>query len=93
MGPHAPWLAQVQTQAAQMPSPTEVRVGVDNMAQLMAESDLAIGAAGSTSWERCCLGVPTIQVVLAQNQVAIAQALSQADAALMLQCGTGTPPG
>ena len=84
MGPHAPWLAQVQTQAAQMPSPTEVRVGVDNMAQLMAESDLAIGAAGSTSWERCCLGVPTIQVVLAQNQVAIAQALSQADAALML---------
>lgn len=85
MGPHAPWLAQVQALAAQMPWPTEVLVGVRNMAQLMAESDLAIGAAGSTSWERCCLGLPTIQVVLAQNQEAIAQSLSQVGAALMLQ--------
>lgn len=95
MGPHAPWLAQVQAQATQMPWPTEVLVGVDNMAQLMAESDLAIGAAGSTSWERCCLGVPTIQVALAQNQEAIAQALSRAGAALMLpgQAIAQTLPG
>lgn len=85
MGTHAPWLTQVQAQAAQMPWPTEVLVSVGNMAQLMVESDLAIGAAGSTSWERCCLGVPTIQVALAQNQAAIALALSQAGAALMLQ--------
>ena len=85
MGPHAPWLARVHAQAAQMPWPIDVLVGVDNMAQLMAESDLAIGAAGSTSWERCCLGLPTIQIALAQNQVAIAQALTQAGAALMLQ--------
>ncbi len=84
MGPHAPWLAQVQAQVTQMPWPTEVLVGVDNMAQLMAESDLAIGAAGSTSWERCCLGLPTIQVVLAQNQEAIALALGRFGAALML---------
>lgn len=85
MGQHAPWLAQVRAQAAQIPWPTEVLVGVNNMAQLMAESDLAIGAAGSTAWERCCLGLPTIQVVLAQNQEAIAQALSNAGAALMLK--------
>lgn len=85
MGPHAPWLAQVQAKAAQMPWSTEVLVGVDNMAQLMAESDLAIGAAGGTSWERCCLGLPTIQVVLAQNQEGIAQALSHAGTAFMLQ--------
>ncbi len=38
------------------------------MAQLMADSDLAIGAAGATSWERCCLGLPTVMVVLADNQ-------------------------
>lgn len=85
MGPYAPWLSHVQAQASQLPWPTEVLVGVDNMAQLMAESDLAIGAAGSTSWERCCLGVPTIQVALAQNQEAIAHALSRAGAVLMLQ--------
>jgi UDP-2,4-diacetamido-2,4,6-trideoxy-beta-L-altropyranose hydrolase len=84
MGLHAPWLAQVQAQATQMPWDTEVLVGVDNMAQIMAESDLAIGAAGSTSWERCCLGLATIQIALAQNQMPIAQALSEAGAAVML---------
>ncbi len=56
MGPHAPWLERVQLLAAQMPLSTDVKVNVHNMAQLMADSDLAIGAAGSTSWERCCLG-------------------------------------
>lgn len=84
MGPHAPWLTQVREQATKMPWHTEVLVGVDDMARLMAESDLAIGAAGSTSWERCCLGLATIQIALAQNQVTIAQALSDAGAALTL---------
>jgi UDP-2,4-diacetamido-2,4,6-trideoxy-beta-L-altropyranose hydrolase len=82
MGPHAPWLAEVRARAAQMPWATEVLVGVNNMAQLMADSDLAIGAAGSTSWERCCLGLPTIQVVLAENQKLIAHALVNAGAAM-----------
>lgn len=84
MGPHAPWLGQVQSQSNKAPWKTEILVGVNHMAQLMADSDLAIGAAGSTSWERCCLGLATIQIALAQNQVAIAQALSDAGAALML---------
>lgn len=35
---------------------------------LMEASDLAIGAGGMTSWERCCLGLPTIMLVLAENQ-------------------------
>ena len=48
--------------------PTRVLVGVSNMAQLMADSDLAIGAAGATSWERCCLGLPSIVLALAENQ-------------------------
>lgn len=85
MGHHAPWLPQVRVQATQMPWHTEVLVGVDNMAQLMVESDLAIGAAGSTSWERCCLGLATIQIALAPNQLTIARALSDVGAALMLQ--------
>lgn len=76
MGPHAPWLQQVQTQARQMHCPTQVLVGVSDMARLMADSDLAIGAAGSTSWERCCLGLPTVQLVLAENQKEAANALA-----------------
>ena len=84
MGSHAPWLAQVQAQAGKIPWRTEVFVDINNMACLMADCDLAIGAAGSTSWERCCLGLPTLQIVLAQNQEFIAQALNNAGAALTL---------
>lgn len=84
MGPHAPWRAQVTEQASGLPFPTRVLVSVSDMAQLMCESDLAIGAAGSTSWERCCLGLPSLQIVLAENQRPIAQALERAGAALEL---------
>ena len=46
------------------------------MAKLMADADLAIGAGGSASWERCCLGLPSLLVALADNQIAIAKELS-----------------
>lgn len=82
LGPHSPFLSQVRAQAQGMPRPTSVLVGVSNMARLMTDADLAIGAAGSTSWERCCLGLPTIHLVLAENQKAIADALEQADVAV-----------
>lgn len=68
MGGKAPWLEQVREIASAMPWLTEVRVDIGDMAQVMADTDLAIGAAGSTSWERCCLGLPTLLVVLADNQ-------------------------
>lgn len=80
MGPTAPWIKSVKNQAALMAWKTEVKTGVSNMAELMANSDLAIGAAGSTSWERCCLGLPTIMIVLAENQRQIAKNLEQANA-------------
>jgi UDP-2,4-diacetamido-2,4,6-trideoxy-beta-L-altropyranose hydrolase len=88
MGPTAPWLLQVQDQATAMPRPTQVLAGVNNMAQLMAESDLCIGAAGSTSWERCCLGLPAIQIVLAANQKEAALALTEMSAALSINLTT-----
>ena len=89
MGPHAPWLAQVQTQASKMPWPTEVLVGVDNMAQLMANSDMAIGAAGTTSWERCCMGLPSFLLVLAENQLMVAYELEKTGAAKCVNLGGG----
>lgn len=83
MGVTAPWVTEVRHLVKQVPWPTEVRVNVDNMAQLMADSDLAIGSAGATSWERCCLGLPTILLVLAQNQRSIARALYEAGAVVL----------
>ena len=78
MGRHSPWLTRIHQQASQMKRTTNVLVNVENMANLMAESDLAIGAAGSTTWERCCLGLPTINVMIASNQLFIAKELELA---------------
>lgn len=85
MGATAPWVEEVKQQAEIMPWQTDVKVGVNNMAELMANSDLAIGAAGATSWERCCLGLPSIMVVIANNQSLIAGILEDAGAALILE--------
>lgn len=41
----------------------------NNIAKLMAQSDLSIGGGGSTTWERCCLGLPTIVSILGENQL------------------------
>lgn len=46
---------------------------VNNMAELMLLSDMAIGACGSSTWERCCLGLPTIPLILENNQKQVMQ--------------------
>ena len=43
-------------------------VQTNRMAELMAPADLAIGAGGSATWERCCLGVTTLTICAADNQ-------------------------
>lgn len=85
MGAHAPHLESIREQAALMPVLTLVEDNVDNMAELMSNADLAIGAAGATTWERCCLGLPTIQLVIAENQRRIAEALAAEKAIKLLE--------
>ena len=89
MGQTAPWLKNVQDLACSMQRPTRVLVGVNNMAQLMADCDLAIGAAGATSWERCCLGLPSIMLVVAENQLEVAKGLEDAGAAMLCLSAQG----
>jgi UDP-2,4-diacetamido-2,4,6-trideoxy-beta-L-altropyranose hydrolase len=71
---------------AQHPSVNEVRllceaygfycyVQTDRMAEMMMKADLAIGGAGSATWERCCLGLPVLMLSLANNQHNIAQSI------------------
>lgn len=43
-------------------------VQTSHMAELMAAADLAIGAGGSATWERCVMGLPSLIMVLAENQ-------------------------
>ncbi|XNG96751.1 UDP-2,4-diacetamido-2,4,6-trideoxy-beta-L-altropyranose hydrolase [Vibrio cyclitrophicus] len=57
---------------------------VDNMAELMLQHDIAIGAPGTTSWERACLGLPNIIVPLADNQKMVTEQLVKVNAAIQV---------
>ncbi len=49
---------------------------VENMAELLANADLSLGAGGSTNWERFALGTPALLVAVADNQEAHSQDLA-----------------
>lgn len=83
LSPEAPDYALV-ARLAQDNDKVRVFEHVDDMAELMAHADLALGAAGTTSWERCCLGLPTVLMALADNQELNAKELEAAGAALDL---------
>lgn len=84
MGPSAPWTDKVRMVAAELPWNTQVVVGSNDMASLMSCADVAIGAAGTSALERCCLGLPTITWVLAANQRSGAAALAEAGCVFLL---------
>jgi len=84
MGAKAPWIKEVSILANQLPWRTVLLTNVANMAEQMAEADLAIGAAGGTSWERCCLGLPALLLVIAENQIEATKALVNQKAAIYL---------
>jgi len=44
-----------------------------NIATLMAQADLSIGGGGTATWERCSVGLPTIPIILAENQAQLVQ--------------------
>ncbi len=52
-----------------------IHTNLPTLALLMAKADFAIGASGATSWERCCMGLPSIVIALAENQKPIASEL------------------
>lgn len=84
LGTHAMWRDEVNAAANKMKMPTAVLSGVINMAELMTSSDIVIGAGGSTTWERCSLGVPTITVILAENQKDMAFKMQNSGATVVL---------
>jgi UDP-2,4-diacetamido-2,4,6-trideoxy-beta-L-altropyranose hydrolase len=84
IGAAAPGLRRVRQLAERDPRIT-VHVDSHEMARLIRDADLAIGAAGTTSWERCCLGLPTVAVIVAENQRPSATALSDAGAVIVVE--------
>jgi len=84
LGATYPYLESIKKLSEQMPYSVEIAMNISNMAEVMSNSDIAIGAAGSTAWERCCLGLPTVQIVTADNQKMIARTLSDHGAAVSI---------
>lgn len=83
IGAANPHRAEVEAACARLPN-ARLHVQTTRMAELMAAADCAINAAGSTTWERCTLGLPGIVAILADNQIEIAQTVHQAGAHLCL---------
>ena len=53
----------------------------ENIAQYLYQSDLCIGAAGSSTWERCALGIPSINIITDENQAFIGENLLRSNVA------------
>lgn len=67
----------VREYAASSGREIEVLRNADNMSELMVKADLAVTSGGSTSWELCCLGLPALQIILAENQADIVEELDR----------------
>ncbi|MFZ5669343.1 MAG: UDP-2,4-diacetamido-2,4,6-trideoxy-beta-L-altropyranose hydrolase [Pseudomonadota bacterium] len=83
VGSAAASLPDLEARAAATPWLT-LHVDTDRMPDLTARADLAVGGGGSSSWERCTLGLPTLLLVVADNQAAAARALAEAGAAIVM---------
>ena len=73
-------------------SSVRLHVQTTEMAHLTAVADCAIGAAGSATWERCCLGLPGLLAVCAKNQEIVAQTAAEQGVALNMGPARGLAP-
>jgi UDP-2,4-diacetamido-2,4,6-trideoxy-beta-L-altropyranose hydrolase len=78
-----PHREDVEAQCNALPS-CSILGTVSTMAELMAQADLFIGAGGSTTWERFCLGLPSLVIAVAGNQVATSSFCAESGTCLFL---------
>lgn len=83
LGLQSPHRQAVAELVARRPN-TTLHGPLPSLAGLITRADLAIGAGGATTWERCCLGLPSILVVDASNQEEIGEAIDRLEAGVVL---------
>jgi UDP-2,4-diacetamido-2,4,6-trideoxy-beta-L-altropyranose hydrolase len=66
----------------------QLHVQTTKMAELMLAADCAINAGGSTTWERCCLGLPALVTIVSDDQAAIAESVAKAGAQILVGWNT-----
>ncbi|HEX2852292.1 MAG TPA: UDP-2,4-diacetamido-2,4,6-trideoxy-beta-L-altropyranose hydrolase [Opitutaceae bacterium] len=77
VGGSNPHLDAVKRAVATCGFPCRLEINATNMPELMAWADVAISAAGSTAWELAYMGLPSLLIVVAENQAGIAAALAR----------------
>ena len=85
IGSSCPHIDNIYHVANMHPLDVSVSIDADDMAIRMLNADIAIGAGGTTAWERCCVGLPTVVVCLAENQRLIANNLEFANATVNIE--------
>jgi len=83
VGAANPHRAAIEAACRALPR-TTLHCQVEEVAALMDAADLFIGAGGTSSWERCCMGLPALVIATADNQIAQAKALAHAGAQIYL---------
>jgi len=87
VGPSNPHSETIAAAAASMRWQTRLVENVRDMMPLMRAADLALASSGSTTWELAAMGVPSIVVPIADNQIAVAKSLECHAAAIALPAG------
>lgn len=75
-----PYREQIEAECSAMRN-VRFHCQVNNMAALMAEADLAVGAGGTSTWERCYLGLPCVTIIIADNQAEVTRSVAACGAA------------
>lgn len=84
IGPENPHLMSIRRELQSAPFQYRLMENVKEMPDLLGSADLAITAAGSTSWEAANMGVPNINMILSDNQERTALKLHETGAARTL---------
>jgi UDP-2,4-diacetamido-2,4,6-trideoxy-beta-L-altropyranose hydrolase len=88
VGLGAPSLSSLQ-ELARTDDRVSLQVNAPNVEELMSRVDLAVGAGGSSTWERACLGLPSLALILADNQRDLAHDLDRVGATLAVEAQGG----
>lgn len=82
VGSSCPFLSEIELLAKALPYKTTLYIDSSQVAKIITRADIAIGAAGVSTWERCFLGLPTLLVKTAGNQTDVVNRVISSGAAL-----------
>ncbi len=91
IGTASPNFLQVKFLAKKFGERVQLFPDANNVPQLMSQADLGIGAGGTMTWERNIIGLPTIMLIIANNQIQVGEFMEKSQAAIVLDARKEIP--